>query len=317
MSNALTPAPTLTPSPAMAGSSTKERAWLRERLADYLELTKPRIAVMALVTVTIGFLLAVESPGNLAGLLEALTGVALVAASSSCFNQILERDSDRLMNRTRNRPLAANRLSVGEAALFGIVALGVGTIWLALRVNLATAVLGLLTFALYVAVYTPLKKITSFNTVVGAVPGALPPVLGWVSAGGELDVSAFALFSILFLWQFPHFMSIAWLYREDYAAAGLKMLPRPEVPHQWGAGLVAIGYAAALLPVSLIPNQIGLAGPGYAAGALFLGCGYLWYSILFCRQPSEGSARRLLLISLIHLPVLFLILILDHCLLLS
>jgi len=308
VSNVLTPSPSLTQAPA--------RSALRDRAADYLELTKPRIAVMALVTVTIGFLLAKETPWDLSRLLETLIGVALVAASSSCFNQVLERKTDRLMNRTMDRPLAAGRLSVGEAIVFGILTLAIGLVWLAVRVNLLTALLGSMTFVLYVAAYTPLKRITSFNTVIGAIPGALPPVLGWVAAGGKPDQSAFALFAILFLWQFPHFMAIAWLYREDYAAAGLKMLPSTEEKRQWGAGLVAIGYASALVPVSLIPSQIGLAGIGYALGALFLGAGYLWFSIAFYRRPSVTAARQLLLTSLIYLPVLYLILVADHCLLL-
>lgn len=311
MSNVLSTTPSLTSTPGA------ERAALRLRLADYLELTKPRIAVMALVTVSIGFLLAKESPWDLTKLIETLIGVALVAASSSCFNHLIERSTDRLMNRTKNRPLAAVRLSVVEAAAFGSAMLIAGLIGLALLVNPLTAWLGAVTFFLYVAVYTPLKKISSFNTVVGAIPGALPPVLGWVAAGGSLDRGAFALFAILFLWQFPHFMAIAWLYREDYASAGLKMLPSVQADRQWGAGLVAVGYASALLPVSLLPSLVGLSGFGYVAGALFLGLGYLWFSFKFYRQPSVATARELLLTSLIYLPVLFLILTADHCLLLS
>lgn len=307
----------LSTTPSLAATPRAERAALRARLADYLELTKPRIAVMALVIVTIGFLLAKESPWDLTRLVETLIGVALVAASSSCFNQILEASTDRLMKRTRNRPLAARRLSLAEAGLFGSLTLVAGLIWLSLLVNPLTAWLGAATFLLYVAIYTPLKKVSSFNTVVGAIPGALPPVLGWVAAGGTLDRSPFALFAILFLWQFPHFMAIAWLYREDYASAGLKMLPGVDHRRQWGAGIVAVGYASALLPVSLIPSLIGLAGTGYVVGALILGLGYLWCSFKFHRQPSEATARELLLISLIYLPVLFLILTVDHCRLLS
>lgn len=307
----------LSTTPSLSQTRNGERIALRMRLADYLELTKPRIAVMALITVSIGFVLAKESPWDLSKLIESLIGVALVAASSSCFNQVLEHSTDRLMNRTRNRPLAANRLSLFEASLFGGVTLIAGLVWLAVLVNPLTAWLGAVTFLLYVVVYTPLKKISSFNTVVGAIPGALPPVLGWVAAGGALDRSAFALFAILFLWQFPHFMAIAWLYREDYASAGLKMLPSTDARRQWGAGLVAIGYASALLPVSMIPSLIGLSGVGYVVAALFLGLAYLWFSIKFYRHPCESSARQLLLTSLIYLPLLYLILTVDHCLLLS
>ncbi len=291
-----------------------ERTTLAVRFADYLELTKPRIAVMALVTVTLGFTLGGHGISNAALLLHSLLGIGLVAAASSALNQWQERDTDALMHRTADRPLPSGRLLSGEVLLFGLATGIAGVAWLVLWVNLLTAGLSLLTLLLYTAVYTPLKRYTSFCTAIGAIPGALPPVLGWTAATGRLDLGALALFSILFLWQFPHFLAIAWLYRDDYRRGGLKMLPAAAEKHPAAriTGILAVTYATALIPVSLLPRVWELAGPRYAAAALALGLGYFVVSLLFARRETPQSARRVLYYSLIYLPLLLTLLTWEH-----
>lgn len=313
------PAPQLAVKPRFA-TAAQTRALVLNRLCDYLELTKPKIAVLALLTVCLGFALSAAASGlhsdwwNLLG--HASFGIALVAASSSAWNQLFERRIDARMVRTRNRPLPAGRLSVVEVAVFGSVSAVVGIVWLVVYVNLLTAGLAALTLVLYAGVYTPLKRVTVLNTVVGAIPGALPPVLGWTAAGGGLDAGAFALFAILFLWQFPHFMAIAWLYRQDYADAGLKMIPVTD-PTGLKTGLTAVGYAVALLPVSWLPAQWGMAGIGYSGAATILGVWYILASVQFLRYQTVLSARRLLWTSLLYLPALLGALVWDRYQLLS
>lgn len=280
---------------------------LKIRLADYVELTKPKIAVLALVTVSLGFALSAAENGLQANwwnlLSHAMLGIGLVAASSSAWNQWLEQRIDGRMLRTCRRPLPAGRLSALEVAVFATATAAVGLIWLACFVNLLTTVLAAATLILYAGVYTPLKRYTVLNTVVGAIPGALPPVLGWTAAGGELDWGAFALFAILFLWQFPHFMAIAWLYRQDYADGGLKMIPVLD-PTGLKTGLTAIGYSVALLPVSWLPAHWGMAGIGYWGAATILGVWYIVSSVQFLRLKTVPAAKRLLWTSLIYLPAL-------------
>ncbi len=301
--------------PAVSGP-VAERAATSARLADYLVLTKPRISVLVLLTVSAGYALGSADLWRGTPLLCALIGIALVAAASSAFNQLLERDSDALMPRTVNRPLPAGRLSVPEVLLFGLFTGILGIAWLALFVNAATAVLSGLTLVLYAGLYTPLKRRTSFCTAVGAIPGALPPVLGWAATGAPLDSSAFSLFAILFLWQFPHFLAIAWIYRAEYARAGLKMLPvRGLLPRV--TGLMAVGYALVLVPLSLFPSACGLAGNAYVAVALVLGVAYLAAAVRFAANESLRSARLLLWTSLVYLPVLLVTLVWDHFSLLS
>jgi protoheme IX farnesyltransferase len=286
------------------------------RLADYLVLTKPRISVLVLLTVTVGYVLGSADRWQVVPLLHSLFGIALVAAASSAFNQLFERDSDALMQRTLGRPLPAGRLSVAEVLLFGAITGVGGTLWLVLFVNAITAVLCALTLVLYAGVYTPLKRRTSFCTAVGAVPGALPPVLGWAAAGAPLDATAFSLFAILYLWQFPHFLAIGWIYRSDYARAGLKMLPvRGRLPRV--TGLTAVGYALALVPFSLYPSACGLAGSAYVGVALVLSALYLAAAVRFAANESSRSARMLLWTSLVYLPVLLVTLVWDHFALLS
>ncbi len=283
---------------------------LSSRFADYLEITKPRISVMVLITVCVGYALGSFGVWNVGVLLHALFGISLVATASSALNQFIERDSDALMHRTANRPIPSGRLSAIEVMCFGLVCGAAGTVWLAMFVNLTTSVLTLLTLVLYVFAYTPLKSRSHICTAIGAIPGALPPVLGWSAAGAPLDARAVALFGILFLWQFPHFLAIAYLHRDDYRRASLKMLPGKGIPRV--VGWMAIGYALLLLPVSLMPSAVALAGPGYFAAAILLGVGYLVASVRFMRNESARTARGLILTSLVYLPVLLLVLTWDH-----
>ena len=306
---------TVCDAPAVAAPISLRSA-VAARLTDYLVLTKPRIALLALLTVSAGYSLATEDRARYEPLALALVGIALVAAGSSALNQLFERDSDARMRRTENRPLPAGRLTPMEVLLFALVTGAGGVVWLAAFVNAATAVLAGATLGLYAAVYTPLKRRSSLSTAIGAVPGALPPVLGWVAAGGRLDVGAFSLFALLFLWQFPHFLAIAWIYREEYARAGLKMLPAsggtPKV-----VGLMAVAYALALVPLSLFPAACGLAGTAYQAVALLLSLGYLAAAVRFAAFESLRTARGLLWASLVYLPTLLVMLVWDHFHLLS
>jgi len=291
------------------------RAFVCSRAADYLELIRPRIALMALLTVTVGYSLAASTAWHVGPLLHALFGIALVAASSSMLNQVLERSTDALMKRTADRPLPCERISPREAVLFGAASGIGGCLYLAVFVNPLTGLLAAFTLVLYVAVYTPLKRRTSLCTVLGAVAGALPPVLGWTAAGGGLDAGAFALFAILFLWQFPHFLAIAWLYRDDYAAAGLRMLPASRSSVKV-TGLIAVTYALALVPVALLPSELSpadaLAGDRYSLAAVVLGVGYLVFAVRFAAGETVKTARNLLWASLIYLPLLLLALTYDH-----
>lgn len=281
------------------------------RIADYKEIAKPRISLMVLVTVSCGFVLGTESSSVSITLLHACLGVAVVAFGSSAVNQWIERRTDGRMQRTMNRPLPSGRLAPSEVLMAGLIAACLGCAYLAMTVNAATAVLTGITFVLYAGVYTPLKRWTALCTVIGAIPGALPPVLGWLAADGRWDTGAFALFAVLFLWQFPHFFAIAWLHREDYGRAGLRMLPaNASLPHVTGS--LAVVYALSLIPVSLLPSQYGMAGLTYSIVALVLGTAYLMASIQFAWSETRQTARRLLWTSLIYLPVLLLTLVWDH-----
>ncbi len=286
----------------------------RPRVRDFVELCKPKIAVMGLYTVAIGFFVGSRGLWNASLLLHSLFGVGLVAVACSVLNQLIERDTDHRMFRTACRPIPTGRISPSEALVFGLFAGVIGLTWLALRVNALTSILGAVTLLSYVGMYTPLKRWSGLSTVIGAIPGALPPVLGWTAAGGSLDAGAFALFATLFLWQFPHFLAIAWLLREQYASAGLKMMPRLSGR---GIGLLAVGYGAALIPASLLPRFCGLAGDFYTLTAIGLGLAYLWSAIGFARHGDDPAARRVLWASFLYLPTLLAVLTLDHWRLLS
>lgn len=281
------------------------------RVAEYIAIAKPRISLMVLVTVGVGYVIGSAGVWNPVPLLHAFVGIALVAAASSAFNQFLERHTDAKMKRTADRPLPAGRMSPAEVFTFGLVAGTGGALYLALQVNALTAALSVATLLIYVVAYTPLKRKSSFCTAVGAVAGALPPVLGWTAAAGRLEVGAWVLFGMLFLWQFPHFLAIAWLYREDYGRAGLKMMPSGPRSAQLTSHQ-AVVYALVLLPVSLLPSQFALAGTSYFLAAFVLGAGYLACTYRFAWQQNDRAARGLLLSSLLYLPLLLMSLLWDH-----
>ena len=291
---------------------TRLGAPTRSRWLDFVELTKPRIAVMVLFTVAIGALLANPQPFDLMQLLHTLIGVGLVACGASALNQWLERHTDALMRRTENRPLPAGRLSAAEVVGFGTVLSVIGLAYLACLLThpLAAIVTGA-TLLSYVFVYTPLKRKTTLNTLIGAVPGALPPVIGWTAMTGTLDLGAVVLFLIVFFWQVPHFLAIAWIYREDYARAGLQMLPAVD-PDGVVTARQMLLYCVGLIPISLLPVFMGNAGAMYGFGALGLGVFFLRSVWDFALAPSHTQARKVLHASLIYLPCVLGILLLER-----
>jgi protoheme IX farnesyltransferase len=283
------------------------------RWADYVALTKPRVAVLVLFTVAAGALLA--SPGAVRPLLvfHAVLGTALVASGASALNQWLERDSDARMRRTRDRPLPAGRLHPVEVLCFGLLLGAAGTLYLLVTLPSPCAALAAAcTFVSYVGVYTPLKGRTTLNTLVGAVPGAMPPVIGWCAVTGEVTRGATLLFAILFLWQVPHFLAIAWMYREEYARAGLRMLPVVDPEGRLTVRQMVL-YSLALIPVSLGPVLLDSAGLLYAGGALLLGLYFLRQVLRFGAARSVTRARGVLRASLLYLPGLLVLLMLDRC----
>ncbi|HVF61224.1 MAG TPA: heme o synthase [Thermoanaerobaculia bacterium] len=281
------------------------------RFADLVELTKPGITLMVVLTAGLGFLLA-RGDARLPWLLlvHTLVGTGLVSAGASALNHVLEREVDARMRRTAERPLPAGRLDPDLALLFGVGLAVAGLLELALAVNLLTALLGALALAGYVFAYTPLKRVSSLNTVVGAVPGAIPPLMGWAAVRDGLDPAAWALFGILFLWQMPHFLAIAWLCRADYASAGLPMLTVHD-PEGTRTARQVLLYGAALVPISLLPAVQGLLGVPYFLGALLLGLAYLGFGVDFARRRSTPAARRLMLASILYLPALLAVMLVD------
>lgn len=281
------------------------------RLAAYIELTKPRITFLVVLTAAAGYCMGSASGIDYAGLVNMAVGIALLSSGIGTLNQYLERNSDRLMRRTQARPLPSAKLRPAEAALFGILLSIVATAYLAVFINPLSAVLGVATLASYLFVYTPLKTKTTLSTVLGAFPGAMPPFIGWVAATGAITIEAWVLFAILFLWQFPHFLAIAWMYRDDYARAGIKMLPVVE-PEGKVTGQQIISYTLLLLPVSLLPAAVGLAGSVYLVGAGVLGLVFLYFSARAALARTARQARRLLLASVLYLPVLFALMVLNR-----
>lgn len=270
---------------------------------DYAGLAKPKIVLMEMFTIVVAALVARGGQFDPWLLLHALGGTALVAASAGALNQWLESATDGIMPRTASRPLPAGRLSPRQVAVFAAVSGAVGGLWLATAVHATAAAIGVATWLLYAWFYTPLKSRTPFNTVVGAVAGALPVLIGWSAAGGKWGLPAATMFLIVFLWQFPHFMAIAWMYRREYAAAGLKMLSVVD-PSGRRCGVQAVSAALALLPISLLPSIFQSAGSGYLVWALVLGVAQLACALSFMHRLDDLSARRLLRISLIYLPCL-------------
>jgi protoheme IX farnesyltransferase len=295
---------------SVVSSSAVAKA-LGRRGCDYLMLTKPRIAIMALFTVAIGYLLAAGPQAQFRVLLHTLVGASLVAAGGSALNQLLERRTDARMRRTANRPLPAGRLRPEEVAAFGATLSGAGLAYLAATVPAAATIAALLTLVLYVLVYTPLKQVTSWNTVVGAVPGALPPVIGWCAAGSIADVRrGVILFLILFLWQLPHFFAIAWMYRSEYRTAGYRMLPGQD-PQGIRTAIAMILTASLLLVASLATVPLGLTSWFYAAGATAVGIWFVRQTIRFGQDRTDGTAKRVLRASLVYLPAVLGLLVLD------
>ena len=281
------------------------------RVADFVALTKPRLNSLVVVTAAIGYYLGAASSLDLAHLVEAVLGIALVAGGAAGLNQIYERDTDSLMFRTRMRPLAAQRVTTNEALIFSLALIAVGLIILAITANLLSAFLALLTVVSYNVIYTPMKRRSQLATLVGAVPGALPPMIGWVAARGALSAEAWALFAIVFVWQIPHFMAIAWLYRADFGRAGFPLLPVVE-PTGKSAARHAVLFSLLLVPLSLVPYFLRMSGPAYAVGAAAGSVGLLWLAVSFGMQRTDARARLLFLGSITYLPILWGMLIVDR-----
>lgn len=277
---------------------------------DYGQLSKPRVGVLVLATTAAGFYLGAASAFEPVVLFHALLGTALVAAAANALNQLYERDTDARMRRTRNRPLPSGRMAPGEVLRFGVASGTVGVIYLALTVNLLTSLIAATTLAGYVFAYTPLKRRSSLSTVVGAIPGALPPLIGWAAACDHLGESAWVLFTILFLWQLPHFMAIAWIYRDDYTRAGFPLLTVID-PTGRAAASQTVLYSAALVPVALAPTLTGLAGVTYFALAGALSLVFLGFGVQMGRTLSMSAARNLFRYSIIYLPLLMAAMMFD------
>lgn len=294
----------------VVGNLERVHLSLRERIAAYVELTKPRITFLIVLTSAAGFALASRGSLDYFGLFSALVGISLLSSGIATLNQYAERDLDGLMRRTATRPLPAGKLMPWEALAFGTVLTVLAEVYLLLLVNPLSAWLGLTVIAGYLFGYTPLKTKTSLSTLVGAFPGAVPPLIGWTAARDSISIEAWVLFAILFLWQFPHFLAIAWMYREDYTRAGVRMLPVVE-PDGRVTGQQIVVYTLMLIPVSLLPAALGMSGRIYLYGACVLGALFLYSSIRAAFSMSRRQARRLLLASVLYLPLLFILMVLN------
>lgn len=294
----------------MSTQNVEKNSGLLIKLRALITLTKPRIAVMVLVATSLGFLLAETESWDFTALSLTLLGTLFAGGGASVLNQFLERDVDALMERTKNRPLPAGILTPQTALYYGVVFSVGGPLFLLWQVNILAAFLALLSTFLYVLVYTPMKRVSWINTTVGAIPGAIPPLIGWAGATGSLSWPAWILFGVLFIWQHPHFFAIAWIYREDYARGGMKMLPvvKPDGKAMFTQGLL---FSVLLIPVSLIPQMIGMSGFIYSIGAALLGLGLLLCGVIFSRQKTEQSARLVLRASLLYLPLLMIFILAD------
>ena len=281
------------------------------RSADLVALAKPRLNLLVVFSAAAGYVMAGGDVHDLRRVLSMVVGTGLVAGGASAFNQVLERKQDALMRRTRSRPMPDGRLTIRDAIVFASVLTVLGVGILLLGANTLSALVAVVTLATYTVVYTPLKMYSSFATVIGAIPGALPPVIGWAAAEDALSRGAWVLFAIVFLWQLPHFLAIAWMYREDYARAGFAMLPVIE-PDGHSTGRQAVIYAVALLPVSLAPTLVGMAGSVYFVGALALTCLFVALAFRFGITRTIGDARRLFFGSIIYLPLLWILMVADR-----
>lgn len=278
---------------------------------DYLQLTKPRITWLILMSTAIGFYFGIQDGWRWPVLFHALLGTGLLASGTAALNQWWEREADSKMLRTRQRPLPAARVAPQGALWFGIALSIAGFADLWLGANALSAWLGLFTLASYLFIYTPLKARTPHSTTVGAIPGAMPPLIGFAAARGAVTAEGLALFAILFLWQFPHFYAIAWMYRDDYSRAGIKMLPVIDPDGERTVRQILF-YALALIPVSVLPRYLGMAGNLYLFGALVLGAGYFYSGVMIARDRTRAGAKRVLLTSIVYLPLLYVLLLADR-----
>jgi protoheme IX farnesyltransferase len=280
-------------------------------MKDYIELTKPRITWLILMSTAVGYFFGRHGAWSLWPILHTILGTALIASGTAALNQWYEREADRKMLRTADRPIPSGRLSADRALLFGILLSVAGFVELALALNWLSAFLGLFTLLSYLFLYTPLKQRTPLSTLVGAFPGAMPPIIGYAAASGVLDAQAWTLFAILFLWQFPHFLAIAWMYREDYERAGIRMLPVVQPSGEATARQIVL-YSLALIPVSIAPSLLGMSGKIYFFGALALGLWYLYSGVRVAFDRTILRARAVLLVSVIYLPLIYGLMLLDR-----
>ena len=288
---------------------SRDRNW-RSTVSDYWTLTKPEVNVLVLASTLAGFYLGSRGPLSGLRLAHTLLGTLLVASGTATLNQFIEREYDARMRRTANRPLPAGRLAPSWALGFGVLLSAAGALDLALAVNALSSLLALLTLGSYLAFYTPLKRRTPLCTLVGAFPGAMPPLIGWAAARGSLSREAWVLYAVLFLWQFPHFLGIAWMYREDYARAGYLMLPPKDVEGRF-TGREIFAFTLLLLPVSLMPVWLGQAGVVYLVGATLVGLAFLLCGARLAHSRSNALARSLVLASVVYLPLLFVLMMVD------
>ncbi len=275
----------------------------RRFTSDFAELVKARLTLLVLLTTAVGYYLAAARPINPLGLFHAVFGTALAAAGAAALNQWWERRLDALMHRTKSRPIPAGRMLARDALIFGCLLSIGGVVYLAFACNWLSALLAGATVAIYIFAYTPLKRVSTFNTLVGAFPGALPPVVGWAAASGRVDIGAWSLFAILFFWQLPHFFAIAWMYREDYARAGFEMISKDDASGARSASQ-AVLFCILLLLISGIPQFIGLVSAVYLAVELVLNGFFIFVAMRFLRTQQAVDARRLFLTSILYLPLL-------------
>jgi protoheme IX farnesyltransferase len=281
------------------------------RVWDYAALTKPRITFFVVLSTAVGFILGTKGSHDLYLLMHTLLATSLVAGGSAALNQFLERDLDARMKRTSQRPLPSGRLQPEQAYLYGLFLSASGILYLGFAVNWLVGIVAALTTIIYLFLYPPLKQKTSHNTAVGAIAGALPPVGGWAAARGEIGLEAWVLFGIMFLWQFPHFFAIAWLYREDYVASGYRMISAGDVQGKRTSGQI-VAFSLALVPFSSLPFLLGLSGVLYLIAASVLTVGLLYFSFTFARLKTDWDARKLMRASLVYLPALWIVMVLDH-----
>ncbi len=282
-----------------------------EKIGAYFELTKPRIAFMLVLTSAAGFYLGANQGFEIGLFLNSMVAITLLAFGVATLNQYIERDIDKKMERTEKRPLPTGKVTPNEALIFGVSLCLIAEVYLYFAVNPLTAILGLVVIVGYVFLYTPLKTRTTASTAIGAIPGAMPPLMGFTASSGEITLTGWFLFAILFFWQFPHFLAIAWMYKEQYAKAGIKMLPVIEKDGTLTAIQIVV-FAAILLPVSLAPFFLGVSGIYYLVGATILGIWFLYQSIQTARARSVEKARKLLLVSVLYLPVIFALMVFNH-----